>query len=206
MIKVYGFPNSRSLRVVWALEEVGLNYDYVKIDLAKGEGRQPGYLAVNPTGKVPALVDGATVIAESAAIVTYIAEQNPHAGLIPPLSDAKARAEYFQWSFFALTELEQPLWTLAKHRFTLPESKRVPAIEATALWEFGVAAKLLAQHLAGRFYVAGDSFTGADIFTAQTLAWARAWKIPFGSDVLESYADRILGRPAVAAAKAREAA
>lgn len=206
MIKVYGFPNSRSTRVVWALEEIGVDYDYVLVNLMQGEGRQAPYLAVNPTGKVPALADGDLALAESGAIVTYLAEKFPEAGLIPSQAQAQARAEYFQWAFFALSELEQPLWTLAKHRFALPEARRVAAVLPTAEWEFSRAAKVLAQHLANRQYVAGDRFTAADILTAHTLAWARAYKLPFNSDTLEAYADRQLARPAFAAAKQREAA
>ena len=83
MIKVYGFPNSRSGRVVWALEEAGVDYAYVKVDLFKGEGRRPPYIDINPGGKVPTLIDGDLLLTESAAICTYIGDLFPVSGLVP---------------------------------------------------------------------------------------------------------------------------
>ncbi|MCC8988107.1 MAG: glutathione S-transferase, partial [Candidatus Contendobacter sp.] len=116
MFKVYGCPHTRSTRVVWALEEVGAEYEYQKVDLFAGEGRQPAYLALNPGGKVPALADGDLVLTESSAICTYIGDAFPASGLTPPFGSPE-RARYNQWCSFAVCELEQPLWTMAKHRF-----------------------------------------------------------------------------------------
>ena len=202
MLKIYGYPKSRSYRAVWALEEAGAEYDYVKVDLMKGEGRKPEFIAINPSGKVPALIDGDLVITESAAIMTYIGEKFSASGLVPTANPS--RAAYFQWVAFTISELEQPLWTLAKHRYALPESLRVPAIEPTALWEFARAAVVLHQHMQGREYVAGGHFSGADIMVGHTLSWARNNQIPLESPVLEAYANRILSRPGLAAARARE--
>jgi glutathione S-transferase len=202
MLKLYGYPKSRSLRAAWALEEARAEYDYAKVDLMKGEGRKPAFLAINPFGKVPALVDGDLVITESAAIMTYVGEKFPASGLVPIAHPA--RAAYFQWVAFTISELEQPLWTLAKHRFALPENLRMPAIEPTALWEFARAAGVLHQYMQGREYVAGERFSGADIMVGHTLSWARNNHIPLESPVLEAYADRILSSPSLAAARARE--
>lgn len=204
MMKVYGCPRTRSTRVTWALEEAGAAYEFVRVDLARGDARQPDFLAVNPGGKVPALVDGDLVLTESCAIVTYIGERYPASGLVPPAP--ADRAHCFQWMAFVISELEQPLWTLAKHRFALPEHLRLAAIAPTAQWEFARAAAVLAQHLQARDYLVGGELTGADILAAQTLGWARAYEVPLGSPVLEAYADRLLDRPALAAARARESA
>ncbi|MDZ7620917.1 MAG: glutathione S-transferase N-terminal domain-containing protein [Candidatus Competibacteraceae bacterium] len=154
MLQVYGCPNTRSTRVVWALEEAGAEYDYHKVDLLAGAGRQPSYLALNPGGKVPALVDGELVLTESAAICNYIGDRFPASGLTP-VAGSRDRARYDQWCFFVLSELEQSLWTIAKHRFALPEKRRVPAIIETAAWEFGVAAKLLALGPGGTGFSGG---------------------------------------------------
>ena len=202
MLKIYGCPRTRSTRATWALEEAGVEYAYLMVDLKKGEGHAPSYLEINPAGKVPALVDGDLVLTESAAIVTYIGEKYPASQLVP--TELHPRAEYFQWSAFAIAELEQPLWTLAKHRFALPQELRLPAIEPTALWEFAKAAKVLHRHLEGRDYVAGNQFSGADIMIGHTLSWARINQIPWGSEVIDAYADRILARPALAIARQRE--
>lgn len=203
MLQVYGCPNTRSTRVVWALEEAGAEYDYHKVDLLAGAGRQPSYLALNPGGKVPALVDGELVLTESAAICNYIGDRFPASGLTP-VAGSRDRACYDRWCFFVLSELEQPLWTIAKHRFALPEKRRVPATIETAEWEFGVAAKLLALGLGERDFLVGDCFTAADLLAAHTLAWARAFQLPLGHAALDAYADRLLARPALARGKARE--
>ena len=203
MLQVYGCPNTRSTRVVWALEEAGAEYDYHKVDLLAGAGRQPSYLALNPGGKVPALVDGELVLTESAAICNYIGDRFPASGLTP-VAGSRDRTSYDRWCFFVLSELEQPLWTIAKHRFALPEKRRVPATIETAEWEFGVAAKLLALGLGERDFLVGDCFTAADLLAAHTLAWARAFQLPLGHAALDAYADRLLARPALARGKARE--
>ena len=116
---LYGAGPSRSTRAAWALEEVGADWEYYKLNLRIGEARRDPYLTINPGGKVPALVDGEFVLTESLAVVTYIGEKFPESGLVP--TDPQQRALYFQWSSFAISELEQPLWSIAKHKFALPK-------------------------------------------------------------------------------------
>ena len=129
-MKLYGCTNSRSLRAAWALEEAGAPYDYAHVDLFKGEGRRPAFLDLNPAGKLPVLVDGDLNLTESVAIVTYIGERYPASKLVP--DGTPARADYLRWCSFVITELEQPVWTIARHRFILPKDKRVAGIEDTA--------------------------------------------------------------------------
>ena len=201
-MKLYGHPNSRATRALWALEEVQADYEYVHVDLKTGQGRSESYLALNPAGKVPTLVDGELVITESAAICLYLGDKFPESGLVPPIGTAE-RAECYRWVSFAISELEQPLWTIAKHRFVLPEEKRVPAILQTAFWEFSIAASVLTKGLANRPYAAGEKFSVADILLGHTLAWARSTRIELGHETLNDYADRILNRPALARARER---
>lgn len=203
MLTVYGCPNTRSTRVVWALEEAGADYEYVPIDLRIGAGLQPDYLALNIGGKVPTLVDGGFVLTESGAICTYIGDRFPGAGLVPPVG-TKERASYNQWCYFALSELEQPLWTLAKHRFALPKQYRVPAVLDTARWEFAVAIQVLAAGLGQHSFIVDERFSAADILIGHTLAWARACELPLEHDNLLAYAARLWERPALARAKQRE--
>ena len=205
MLTVYGCANTRSSRVLWALEEAGAEYEYVAVDLRAGAGWKPEYLALNPGGKVPTLVDGELVLTESAAICTYIGDRFPASRLTPPVGSPE-RARYDQWCYFVLSELEQPLWTMAKHRFALPERRRVPAMLDTARWEFGVAAKVLARGLGRREFIVVDNFTAADILIAHTLTWARAFELPLEHDHLAAYAERLLARPAWARAQEREQA
>ncbi len=205
MLKLYACPQTRATRITWMLEELGVDYEYTKIDLMKGAGRQPEYLKINPGGKVPALIDGDLLLTESAAICTYLGDKYPEAGLVPEPRTA-ARAHYDQWCFFALSELEQPLWTMGKHQFAIPEKYRVPAIMETAQWEFSVALKTLSQGLSEQTFILGDHFSAADIIISHILAWARTAKLPLNHDNLNAYADRTLSRPALAQARAREQA
>ncbi len=120
MLEIYGTPRSRATRVTWALEELAVEYRYHPVDLLKGEGQKPEFRKLNPSGKVPVLVDGDLVLSESAAICAYLGDKFPESGLVPRPGTAD-RAKYDQWSYFLLTELEQPLWTAGKHRFVYPE-------------------------------------------------------------------------------------
>lgn len=201
---LYGCPNTRSLRAAWALEEAGAQYDYVRVNLFKGEGRQPPLIDVNPGGKVPALLDGELTLTESAAIITHLGECFPGSGLVPDEAHREERAAFFEWCFFVMSELEQPVWTIAKHRFALPEKLRHGNIEPTAAWEFQHATRRLAGHLGGRETILKSGFSGADILAAHTLAWARSARIDTGQPALDAYLDLHWQRPAAERARARE--
>ena len=200
-MKLYGYRNGRTLRALWVLEEAGAQYDYVEIDLFKGEARTPDFLKLNPAGKVPVLVDEEHVITESAAICLHVAEHFSASGLLPPPATA-ARTECYRWISFVVTELDSALWTIAKHRFALPKEKRVDAVLDTAAWEYGMAAKILADAISGRSYVAGDEFTVADIVAGHTLLWAKSARVSIQSAVLADYLDKLQRRPAFQRAQA----
>lgn len=202
MMKLYGYPQTRSTRVAWALEETGAEYEYGLINLKAGEHKQPAFLAINPFGKIPSLVDNGHVMSESSAICTYVAEKFPAAKLIP--SDTKGRAEYFQWLFFVVSELEVHLWTAAKHDRLLPEDKKVPAVVSTSFWEFEKAAAVLSAYLKDRQYLAGDQFSAADIICVSVLHWANHQKVQL-DDTLLNYMNKHSDRPALARARKREA-
>jgi glutathione S-transferase len=203
MIKIYGFPYTRSTRATWALEEAGAEYEFIPVNLAKGHQYQLEFLKVNPGGKVPALVDNDFVLTESAAICTYIGERFPASGLVPfGIND---RAHYFQWCFFTMSELETPLWTMTKHTKILPKERRIPAVADSCIWEFQRAATVLAKRLEDREFIVGAQFTAADILLGATLNWARKAEIQLMSAVLEAYADRMADRPALLRAREREA-
>jgi glutathione S-transferase len=203
MKTLYGMPNTRSFRVLWTLEESGLEYDYRVVNLGKGGGQDPEFLRLNPAGKLPVLTDGELVLTESAAICSYIAEEAPAAGLIPPATSS-VRACFYQWCFFVLSELEQPLWTMGKHKFALPKEYRVPKVLPTAAFEFQRAAAVLEKALAERDFLVGNSFTVADLLATHTLNWARAFKVDPGSKRLEILRQKHSSRPAFLRAQAIE--
>ncbi len=198
---LYGYRNGRTLRPLWALEEIGMRYQYREIDLPGGEGRAPWFLALNPAGKVPLWVDGEEVIPESMAICLHLAERAPDCALLPP--PGPERSQCHRWISYLLTEVDAPLWTLAKHRFALPEERRVPAIEGTARWEFSQAASVLGQALDAREFLVGPSIGLADILAGHLLIWARSARLPLPHPALERYLDTLLQRPALLRAQAR---
>ena len=201
-MKLYGSRNSRSLRCVWALEEAGVSYDYERINVMKGEGHTPSFKSINPAGKIPVLVDGALTLTESAAIVMYVADRFPAAALMPV--DPAARAEVFRWIFYVSTEIEPHLWAIAQHRFALPEDKRVPAIEPTSLWQLQRALRVVEKSLAAQPFLAGDSFSAADILATHCMTWAISAKLEGVGAASLSYIERMKSRPAFERATARE--
>ncbi len=205
MIKVYGFPQTRSRRITWMLEELGQDYEFKLVDFNKGESQSPEYLSINPAGKVPAMLDGDLLLTESAAILTYLGDKFPETGLVPATGTAQ-RGLFEQWCYFTLSELEQPLWTMAKHRFALPKEHRVPQIIETAAWEFQRALKLLEQGLGDSQYILGDQFSGADILLTHTLIWGINFKQAVDQENIQQYVQRVRDREALARAIAREEA
>jgi len=201
-MRLYGYRNGRTLRALWALEEVAAEYDYTEVDVMSGEARQPWFLKINPAGKVPVFVDDGVVITESAAVCMHLAEKFPQAGLLPATATLQ-RSQCYQWISFILTELDAPLWTVAKHRFALPKERRVSAVVDTAIWEFGAAADLLATRLTASEYLVGGCFTVADILAAHTLLWARSARIGYQDARLQRYLETLLARDAVARAQQR---
>lgn len=161
-MKLYGMQQSRSFRCLWALEEAGIEYEYVPVKLRTeaedpDSAQHPDYLALNVQGKVPTLINGDLVLTESVAILYYIGRCAPESGLLPNASmDVYAKLD--EMTTFILAELEQPLWSKGKHTFALPEEKRIPQMFETARFEFAKAVNTL-DHLLGAGGL-GDSRPG----------------------------------------------
>ncbi len=192
-MKLYEFGPSRAIRVRWTLQELGAEFESVVIDLRTGEQRTPEFLKINPAGRLPALVDGDLVLTESVAIVLYLAEKYPGKRLIP--SDLASRAQMYRWLLFAATELEQPLWRIARHSVLYPEDRRLPAEIALARDDFAEVAQVMEAHMRGRQFVVGDTVTVADFVLAYTLDWAKLAKTLNGLPVLDAYMERMYSRP-----------
>lgn len=192
-MKLYGFGPTRSLRALWGLRELGVDFEFVPVNLFAGENRSPEFLKMNPTGKVPVLVDGDLVIPESAAIVLYLAEKYPEKGLLPV--DLEQRAQVYRWVMFAMTELEQPLWRIARNAFLYPEDKRQPADIAIAREEFAAMASVLDRHMEGRQFIVGDRITAADCVTVYLMDWANERQLLDGCPALLAYLERMYARP-----------
>ncbi len=188
MYKLLGNKKSRSFRVLWMLEELGVAYEYDAVSPRSDEVR-----AINPSGKIPCFMDGDAVILDSVAIIQYLADK--HAKLTFPAGTIE-RAKQDAFTQFACDEMDGTLWTAARNTFVLPEDKRVPAIKATLRWEYTRAMRTLAARLGDKTYLMGDTFTVADIITTHCGTWARGANFDSGQPMVEAYLDRVCERPA----------
>lgn len=192
-MKLYEFPPTRSIRVRWTLQELGVPFEATTVNLAAGEHKSPAFLKINPAGKVPVLVDGDLTLNESIAIVTYLGEKYIDKGFVP--RELKQRAELDRWLMFTATELEQPLWRISKNTALYPEEKRQPTDIERAREDFAPMAAVLEEHMKGREYVVGNSATIADFVTAYTLDWANEFKLLEESPQLKAYVSKMYERP-----------
>jgi glutathione S-transferase len=192
-MKLYEFGPTRSIRVRWTLQELGVPFDAEVVNLVAGEAQSPAFLKLNPAGKLPVLVDGDLVLTESVAIVVYLADKYPEKRLLP--AEPGQRAQAYKWLLFAATELEQPLWRIAKHTVIYPEDKRLPADIDLAREEFTAMARVAEAHMDGRDYVVGDKVSVADFVLAYTLDWANEVGLLEEFPRLRRYFERLYQRP-----------
>lgn len=195
-MKLYEFAPTRSIRARWALQELDLPFESVEIKLLEGAGQTPEYLALNPTGKLPTLVDGDFVVTESVAIVVYLAEKYPQKGLLP--TDFKQRTQLNRWMLFVVTELEQPLWRIARNSFLYPEEQRQPTDIEIAKGEFRKMAEVLEKHMQGREFLVGDRVSVGDFIAAYTLDWGNEAGLLDRCPTLLAYMERMYDRPKAA--------
>lgn len=193
MIKLYGTPPTRALRVIWLLNELGLEYELLPVDILKGECQREDFLALNPAAKVPVLVDGDLVLTESAAIQLYLAEKCPEAGFIP--DSLEERAQMYRWIFFLMTEIEQPLWRIARHTALYPEHERLPQDVDLAKRECAEMVGVLERHMEGRKFIVGDRLSVADFNAAYTLDWTNEAQLLDGAPKLREYLKSMYARP-----------
>ena len=192
-MKLYEFGPTRAIRARWTLQELGVDFEPIRVNLLAGEHRRPEFLKINPAGKLPVLVDGNFVLTESVAIVLYLAEKYPEKGLLP--AGIEARAQVNRWLLFAATELEQPLWRISRHTSLYPEEDRLPKDVSLAGRDFKEMAAVLEKHMQGRQFVAGDRVTVADFVTAYTLDWGNEAKLLGDFPQLVAYMEQMYARP-----------
>ena len=198
-MKIYHAPNTRSVRIVWLSEELGLDYEIERFKLGDPAMRGPDYLRVHPMGRVPALEDGGVTIFESGAIVQYLLAKYGD-GRLAPTVDSADFAPYLQWLHYAEGMIMPPVNTIVVETILLPEERRnqVNADRAIKLVTRMLGA--VDQRLKGREYLAGD-FSGADIMTGHACIVANR----LGGDVSDkpnvaSYIERLQARPALRSA------
>ena len=194
---LWGARTARTLRAHWMLHELGLEYESRPIGSRTGETQTVEFSRLNPRQKIPLLQDGPITVAESAAIVTYLAETYGQAdGLIPPAGSAQ-RAAYYEWCFFTMTELDaHTLYVIRKHTQLASTYGEAPNAVAAAREGFLNQVRVAEQALNAKGpYILGGLFTGADILLATCLRWAGRLEIPL-TDTLQSYLELATSRPA----------
>jgi len=189
----YTNPMSRGRVARWMLEEVGAPYETVVLDYGTTM-KGPDYLAINPMGKVPAIVHNGRAVTEGAAIVAYLAEAFPEAGLAPTAAE---RANYYRWMFFAAGPLEAV--TADKALGVAPTADQQRMVGYGSLDHVVDA---LEGAVKANPYIAGDRFTAADVFVGSHIAWGMQFGTLPQRDAFDAYVARIMGREA--AARARE--
>jgi len=168
MMRLYGSRHSTAARCLWALEETGLPYEHVALDVRKGETRSSSYLALNPNGRVPALCDGDLVLFESMAINFYLARRYD-GGLQPATPDGWDMA--IMWSFWAANEVEVLVRQLVRNRLFLASAERDEAAAARAEQFLEAPMSVLDRHLATREWVLGQRFSVADVNVGHAFLW-----------------------------------
>lgn len=189
----YTNPMSRGQIARWMLEEVGAPYEQRIVQYGP-EMKGPDYRAINPMGKVPAIVHDGKVVTECAAICAYLAEAFPEAGLAPT---AEERADYYRWMFFGAGPLEQAIINHAM-KWESPEDKQA----MLGYGSYELAVETLAGWLADRDYVCGDRFTAADVYVGAQVDWGQAFGTLPAHPVFAAYAERLRARPAYQRGKA----
>jgi glutathione S-transferase len=168
MLRLYYAPRTRSVRVRWLLEELGLPHELLRVEFRPGTT----FSQATPLGKLPVLEDGETVIGESGAILEYILERHASGRLAPPVGSAQ-RGEFLQWLHFAEGTAFPPLSVLIWHGIYRKDADRVPlAIEAARERAASVLA-VIEKHLSSREYLLGSEFSAADVMLGFTLAAAQ---------------------------------
>ncbi len=195
-MKLYTNPRSRGMRAHWTLEELGVPYETVILDLQKGETRTPEYLKIHPLGQVPALEDDGQIIIESGAICCYLADKYPDGGLGP----GNQPGEYYQWCFYTFGSLEPAVMDVLMHTMFLPEDQREASVAERGRVMLKKVLTHLDIHMKDRSFLLGERFSVADIMLGGTLGWAASM---LGMDEyphLQKYVARIHERPAFKAA------
>lgn len=190
-LKLYMNPQSRSRIIRWTLEEIGCPYETEVVNYGP-EMKGEAYLAINPMGKVPAIDHDGTIVTEAAAIVCYLADAFPEAKLAPAPAD---RGAYYRWLFFAAGPLESAI-TNHYLGFAVDKSK-----EATLGYgNYDLTVDVLAKHLGSTEFVAGSSFSAADIFLGTTMNYGLQFKTLPAKPEFVAYVKRVSSRPAFAKA------
>lgn len=182
---LYFNPQSRAVIAKWMLDECRAEYEVVPIDFDRREHKSPSFLAINPAGKLPALVHDGRPLFENAAIALYLADLFPQARLAPAI-DAAERGRYLSLMVYATSQLEP---AMGDHLF------KVPTLPQRGWTDFETVRDVVEREIGSGPYLFGDWFTAADVMVGSMFLWKRAFGDPERPSI-DAYVDRLQARPA----------
>jgi glutathione S-transferase len=196
-VTLYHSPNTRSSGILVLLEELGADYELHVLNMKAGEHRGTAYLAVNPMGKVPALLHGKSLVTEQPAIYLYLSDLYPEAGLAPPIGDT-LRGPFLRWIVYYGSCFEPALIDRSQKREPTP-------VAMSPYTDYDTMLSTLVGQLSKGPYMLGEKFSAADVLWGTALNWTTRFKLVPELPVLRAYIDRIDARPAVKRARAKDA-
>jgi len=193
ILRIYGVARTRAFRALWMAEELGIPYAHLPVEIGDAGARTAEFLALNPNGRLPVIVDGDFVLFESLAITLYLAKKYSSGRLYPSTLDGEARA--WQWSFWAIAEVDRGVNIWSLHAVRLPPAERSAALRDEALKVLAAPFKVLDAALARLPYLLGDTFTVADLNVAAVISRAVDMDLSAVPN-LHAWLMRCLDRPA----------
>jgi glutathione S-transferase len=192
-LRIYGVARTRAFRALWIAEELGLDYQHLPIEIGNAGARAPEFLGINPNGRLPFIDDGGFVMFESLAITLYLAKKHSNGRLYPGALQDEAKA--WQWSFWAIAEVDRGVNIWSLHAVRLPQAERDAAKRDEALRVVAAPFRVLDAAVARQRYLLGDGFTVADLNVAAVIS--RAIDMDLGAvPNLKAWLTRCLDRPA----------
>ncbi len=198
--KLFGISGSRAIRAIWGIEETGIDYEHVPVSYG-ADSKAAGYLAVNPNGRIPALIDGELQLFESMAINLYLAKRYGGA-LYPSSPEDEARA--WQWSVWGISEIEPLQMQIVVQKLFTPEDKRDPKVVERATKALQRPLKVLDRALEERDGLVGSAFSVADLNVAAVMYLMKMISFDYSDHAnVQRWADACYARPALARAVAK---
>jgi glutathione S-transferase len=201
-LRIYGIARTRAYRALWVAMELGIDYEHLPIEIGDAGARSPEFLTINPNGRLPVIVDDGFVLFESLAITLYLAKKHSAGKLYP--GTLKGEAKAWQWSFWAIAEVDRGVNIWSLHAVRLPPQERNAALREEALNVIAAPFQVLDAALAKTPYLLGDDFTVADLNVAAVISRAINMDLS-ATPNLKAWLKRCLDRPAARTALALKA-
>ena len=192
-LRIYGIARTRAFRPLWMARELGIDYEHMPIEITDAGAKSPEFLAINPNGRLPAIVDDSFVLLESLAITLYLAKKHSFGRLYPSRIEDEARA--WQWTMWALTEVDRGVNIWSLHAVRLPPAERDAAKRDEALAVLKGPFRVLNEAVSKQPYLLGSDFTVADLNVAAVISRAVDMDLS-ASPNLKAWLTRCLDRPA----------